>query len=70
MKLGRIIFDRIREPSTWAGLGILTTIAGINPALLQSVQGVIGALLGLAAVVLPEKASKYGVDPADPLNSR
>lgn len=58
MKLVRLIIARLREPSTMAGLGVLLAAVGINiPAdIMQHVVTVVGALAGIAGIVMSEKA--------------
>lgn len=48
--------DRLKEPSTWAGLGnILMPLAAVLPGVLGWVAGGAGALCGGVAVWLREK---------------
>lgn len=55
MKFFKYFSSRVAEPSTWAGLSVLAACAGINPAYLTSLQGVVTAVAGAAAVFIPEK---------------
>lgn len=49
------VLDRIKEPSTLAGLGVLAALAGVDQAHVSLyTQALVGAL-GLAAVFVPEK---------------
>ncbi|WP_177313074.1 hypothetical protein [Burkholderia ubonensis] len=48
------IFERIREPSTWAGLAGLATTVGANPTKVNAVTAVVSAVLSALAVFLPE----------------
>ena len=50
------IFNRFKEPSTWAGLGILASIVGVPASTYQLIQQVGMGLAGLLAVVLAERA--------------
>ncbi len=53
------ILDRLKEPSSYAGLGALLALVGVNldGQLLQAIAGVAAALAGLAAFFVKEKAS-------------
>ena len=51
-----IFIQRFKEPSTWAGLGILLTMAGMPPGTFELLQQVGMGLAGLAAVFLSEKS--------------
>lgn len=55
------IKQRLKEPSTWAGLSALAMMFGVSvdPQTLQALQGlayIIGGAAASAAVVLPEKS--------------
>lgn len=50
-------FRRLKEPSSWAGLGVLASIAGVPPSTFQLVQQVAMGIVGLLAVFMPEKAA-------------
>ena len=47
--------NRIREPSTWSGLGILVALLGVPASTFGLVQQVVMGVAGLIAVVAPEK---------------
>lgn len=49
-------FDRFKEPSTWAGLGVLASIVGVPVTTYQLIQQVGMGIAGLLAVVLAERA--------------
>ncbi len=53
------ILDRLKEPSSYAGLGALLALVGVNldGQLLQAIAGVAAALAGLASIFIKEKAS-------------
>lgn len=53
--MGKIIANRLREPSTWAGLGVLAVLAGLPPGTWDIIVQVGTGVAGLAAVLLPEK---------------
>ena len=44
----------MREPSTWAGLGIIATMLGVPPGTFELVTQLGLGLAGLVAVALPE----------------
>lgn len=52
----KAILNRLREPSTWAGLSAIGVIFGLPPGTVDLVGQVVGGLCGLAAVFLPEAA--------------
>ncbi|MHA3018093.1 hypothetical protein CMPELA_25675 [Cupriavidus necator] len=47
--------QRLREPSTMAGLSGLAVIVGANPTKVNAVSAVVAAVLSALAVFLPEK---------------
>jgi uncharacterized membrane protein len=51
------LLARLKEPSTFAGLGALLAAAGIhaNDAVVQAIVQALVSLAGLAAVLMPEK---------------
>lgn len=55
------ILDRLKEPSSYAGLGALLALVGVNldGQLLQAIAGVAAALAGLAAVFVKEKGDSW-----------
>lgn len=52
------IFNRLREPSTWAGISTIALLFGVPVAHVDAVGGVVAALSAAAAVFLKEKAVK------------
>jgi hypothetical protein len=52
------VVARLREPSTYAGLGALLATAGIhvNDLVVQALIQVLVSVAGLVAVLMPEKA--------------
>jgi hypothetical protein len=48
-------FNRLREPSTWAGLSALALVFGLPPGTIDLVGQVVAGATGLAAIVLTEK---------------
>lgn len=58
MPLLEFIVARLREPSTYAGLGALLAAAGIhvNDMVVQAFIQVLVSVAGLVAVLMPEKA--------------
>lgn len=59
MNLLAFIVARLREPSTYAGLGALLGAAGvhIDDTVLQAVVQLLVSIAGLIAVLVPEKRS-------------
>lgn len=53
MKLQRII-NRLREPSTWAGLSALGLLFGLPPGTFDAIGQIVGGVGALAAILLPE----------------
>ena len=51
----KTFLDRLREPSTWAGISMLGVVFGLPPGTIDLVGQVIGGVAGLAAVVLGER---------------
>lgn len=54
----KYIVDRLKEPSSYAGLGALLALVGVNldGQLLQAIAGVAAALAGLASIFIKEKS--------------
>lgn len=50
------VLDRLREPSTYAGLAGIAAALGVAEPLYQAVAAVIMAVAGLAAILLGEQA--------------
>lgn len=48
-------FQRIKEPSTWAGIAALGVLFGLPPGSVEAVSQVVGGVAALAAIFLPEK---------------
>jgi hypothetical protein len=59
MNLIGYLLARLKEPSTYAGLGTLVAAAGLHPSqeLLVSIVNAAVALAGLLAMLLPEAGS-------------
>jgi hypothetical protein len=51
----KLILDRLREPSTWAGISMLGVVFGLPPGTIDLIGQVIAGVAGLAAVVMTEK---------------
>ncbi|CDN87484.1 hypothetical protein [Hydrogenophaga intermedia] len=47
--------NRIKEPSTWAGLSALGIVFGLPPGTMDLIAQVVLGVTGLAAIALPEK---------------
>jgi len=50
----RRIIDKIREPSTWAGLSIIAVALGVPPGTLDTAWSAAAAIGGIAAIFLDE----------------
>ena len=49
------IINRLREPSTWAGISALGLIFGLPPGTIEAVGQIVGGIAALAAIGLSEK---------------
>ena len=49
------IADRLREPSTWAALGVLGTLFGIREISKLSIPEVAAALAAVVSILIPER---------------
>lgn len=47
--------QRLKEPSTWAGLAGLAVLFGASVEEAQAVANAVGGLAGLVAVFMPER---------------
>lgn len=56
------VITRLREPSSLAGLAALAILAGRSVEEAQTVATAIGAVLGVAAVLVPESGKKTTTD--------
>ncbi|MFM2450115.1 MAG: hypothetical protein RIS44_2565 [Pseudomonadota bacterium] len=52
----RKFLNRLREPSTWAGLSALGLLFGLPPGTVDLAAQVVIGVAGLAGVVMPEKS--------------
>lgn len=52
----KTVLDRIKEPSTWAGLSVLGLVFGLPPGTMDLVIQLVTAGAGIAGIVLAEKA--------------
>lgn len=48
------VLKRMKEPSTWAGLGIIAALLGVPPGTFELVTQIGMGMAGLFAVALPE----------------
>jgi hypothetical protein len=53
-KKTKFIINRLREPSTLAGLSMLAMLFGVPPGTVEVTTQAVGAVLAAAAVLLPE----------------
>ena len=49
------VLQRLKEPSTWAGLAVLGTLFGVPPGTVEAAAQVAGGVAALAAIFLPER---------------
>jgi hypothetical protein len=54
LTMNKVLLNRLREPSTWAGISILAALFGIPPGTIDLVAQVVGGVAALAAMALPE----------------
>lgn len=54
----KAIFDRLKEPSTWAGLGTIAMLVGVPVAHVDAVNGVVAAVCAAVAVFSKEKGGQ------------
>lgn len=47
--------QRLKEPSTWAGLSALGLLVGLPAGTIDALGQVVGGVAALAAIFLPEK---------------
>lgn len=51
------IKQRLSEPSTWVGMGIIGTALGLPAGTIDAVHMIAGGIMALVGIFLPEKAS-------------
>lgn len=53
------VVDRLKEPSTYAGVAVVLGLLGVHvtPEAWQGVVSLMGAVGAIAAIVVPEKAA-------------
>lgn len=49
------VLNRLREPSTWAGISVLGLVFGLPPGTIELAGQVVAGAAGLAAIFLGEK---------------
>lgn len=54
----KFILDRLREPSTWAGVSALGLVFGLPPGLIDALAQVVMGVGGVAAIVMKDKAGE------------
>ena len=52
----KALLNRLKEPSTWAGIAALVTAFGVPGEQVQAVAQIAVAVTGAVAVFMPEKA--------------
>jgi plasmid maintenance system antidote protein VapI len=50
----KAIFNRFREPSTWAGIAMLATMFGVPASTADAVVKAVAAVCAATAILLPE----------------
>lgn len=50
-----IIIQRLREPSTWAGLSALGMLFGLPPGSIDAVGQIVGGAAAVVAIIASEK---------------
>lgn len=53
-----LIIQRLREPSTWAGLSALAVLFGLPPGTVEAVGQIVGGAAAIAAIILAENRTK------------
>lgn len=56
MAVVHFMLERMKEPSTYAGLSGIALALGVSGELYHATAGVLAAIAGLVSVVLAEKA--------------
>lgn len=56
--MNKALLNRIKEPSTWAGLSVLAALFGVPPGTFELVSQVVMGAAGLAAIALPESSGQ------------
>lgn len=51
----KVIANRLREPSTWAGVSMLMLAFGVPAGVGEALAQVGAGLAGLAAILMPER---------------
>lgn len=51
------IVNRLKEPSTWAGISALGLIFGLPMGTIEAVGQIIGGVAALVAILVPEKSN-------------
>lgn len=51
-----VILQRLREPSTWAGVSVLLTLFGVPPGVGEAVGQVVAGAAAVAAILMRERA--------------
>lgn len=52
--------DQFREPSTWAGLGVLLSVVGIPRTTADAIVTAVAGVAGLVAMLLTERKPPSG----------
>jgi|GEM_PF-2524824 len=57
---------RLREPSTWTALSAIGILYGLPSGTVDAVAQIVGGVLALAGVLMPERGHKAPVEDAPP----
>lgn len=49
------IINRLKEPSTWAGLSAVGLLFGLPPGTMDAAGQIVGGIAALVAIFMPEK---------------
>lgn len=52
---GRYLLQRLREPSTWSGIGVLGILFGIRELQKLTVPEIAAGIAAVASILIPEK---------------
>lgn len=50
--------QRLREPSTWAGLSALGLLVGLPPGSIDAIGQIVGGVAALVAIFLPDNKAE------------
>lgn len=53
------LMQRLKEPSTYAGLSALAVLVGVPPGTADALMQALGAVAALVAILLPERGGDH-----------